>query len=208
MKQRIHTLFMGLILLVSTLSCIKEDMEECRIEPKPAIDENFLILAFECINQNYLFPDIVEDLELLFYNSDNILVYDFRFGREKLREMDWDVVFFEEDGPVPDTYQIIALVNYSYEEHIQVTGKENRDEFLATIDRDLQDQVGYKLKDTYHGTLNLEVKYTNIPFLKHIVYLSKNTNTVKLTVEFDDQDTPQRLVSYRSYISGNNGEYR
>ncbi len=206
MESRFHKIFLVTAMVFTALACsVKEDMSDCFPEEST---EGKIILDFKCINQNYLIPDIIRDLELLFYNGDGVLVHNLNYDRAELEQMKWQVPLSEESGPEKGKYKILALVNYVFESHLSVSGKDNLDEFLAVLNRDSERWVKYFLSDTYQGISDLDIAYIPNDEIYHTINLSKNTNTIKLTVEFDDERTVGRLDSYRSYLTGNNGDYR
>lgn len=212
MKQTLYKLFLTTTLVLTALSsfsCVKEDMDDCFPDGggNDIDQEGKFILSFECINENYKFPEIVEDLELLFYGGDGSLTYDLTFTGMELTGMNWWVPLSERWGQKEGTYKIIALVNYKYETHITVSDKQTLEKLQTKIDRDAQNQINYELKDTYYGIADVSIEYNHSKEDEHTIYLSKNTNTIKLTVEFDDPETLPNLSSYRSFLAANNGHY-
>ncbi|MCC8174207.1 MAG: FimB/Mfa2 family fimbrial subunit [Odoribacter sp.] len=121
--------------------------------------------------------------------------------------MDWLVTLSKENIEESGNYQIVTLVNYTSDIHMSVWGKEKLENLSAKIERDSEGWVNYSLKDTYYGTLDLYINFENKILEEHVIYLSKNTNTIKLTVEFEDEYGVDKLESYRSYLVGDNGEY-
>lgn len=197
MKINPYKRLTGVVCLTAFLSgCIKEDWDDCYE----------VYLAFECINPDYTFPETVRELELLFYHPAGDLAYDLSYTRSVLSASDWKVnltgILSE-----PGQYSVVALVNYHTQPPLTLTGKENKDKFLAEIRYDADRWVNYTVMDSYHGIYKLDFTENGEEAVIHTVPLSKNTNTIRLTIEFEDPEQPEHLTSYRSYIQGENARY-
>ncbi|MCD8031794.1 MAG: FimB/Mfa2 family fimbrial subunit [Bacteroides sp.] len=197
MKINPYKQLVSAVCLIAFLwGCVKEEWDDCYD----------VYLAFECINPDYTFPETVRELELLFYNPAGNLVYDLSYTRSVLAASDWKINL----TPViskPGQYSVVALVNYQTETPLTLVGKEKKDKFLAEIRYDADRWVNYTVMDSYHGIYDLDFTDNSEETIIHTVPLSKNTNTIRLTIEFEDPEDARNLTSYRSYIQAENARY-
>lgn len=188
------------LLAANIVSCsIREDMDDC---PVP------VCISFECINQDYLFPDIVHELELLFYDPAGRLVYDLFYPKDSLLDRDWKV-WLEDIEVAPGKYTLLAHVNYNSDEKFRDTGKQERMMLLTAVSTDEDNVVNYpmSLTDTYYGRYELDLEY-DVVTRYYKVMLSKNTNYVNLNIVFEDESSAKRIRGFRSYVKGTNATYR
>ncbi len=203
MKKQLHKLLVFLLLATIAASCaIKEDMSDCPPETTG------VWLEFECIeiydtgDREIVFEKVTDELELLFYDNDGMLVYDKKYTAEQLAANNWGVYLEEE---LPGTYTLLAHVNYN-NQHYKVTGKESIHTLISEIEYDNNNTIDYPLTDTYYGKYDLELAY-DCEYRNHKIMLSKNTNFVNVTVKFDDEEGYKAVTSVESHISGPNAIY-
>ncbi|MCD7906226.1 MAG: FimB/Mfa2 family fimbrial subunit [Clostridium sp.] len=198
-KQKIITMklykqLITILCLTAALSgCIKEDLDDCYE----------VYLAFECINPNYKFSETVQELELLFYNEAGELAYHLPYTRSVLSANGWKANITY-DVTQPGKYTVVALVNYHTENPLSLTNKENKEKFLAEIKYDNERWVNYTVTDSYHGIYELQLNKNEGETMVHTIPLSKNTNTIQLTIEFEQEEDAKDLNFYRSYLVGEN----
>ncbi|MDD6209846.1 MAG: FimB/Mfa2 family fimbrial subunit [Bacteroidales bacterium] len=183
-----HTLIVITVLL-SFGSCIKEDLSDY-------LSGHYI--CFDVIMPEYKYKDIVSQVDLYLYDENGNLVKKYVYLKSQLSGPYYMAYIPKQNI---GNYTIVALINHT--SHYATARAEKRSTLRTSL---IGNRIEYKQDDIYHACQNFVVRKTDPMLTYDTMRLSKNTNNINLTVEFEDYTLPENST-VETYIHGNNGTY-
>lgn len=186
-KKNILALAVTMVLLCA--GCTREDYRNC---------PSGQYICFEAMNPKHDYKELVQTVDLLFYDRQGSLAAQYNYTRSELR--DGDRAAFV---PImePGEYTVVAMINHA--DCYSTTQKEN----YSTLNTQLVDQVLETApEDFFTAIRNIDITGNYVDMKDQTMTLAKQNNHINLTVRLKDYALPAG-GSIDSYITACNGQF-
>ncbi len=190
LKNKSNTLLLFTLLLLLWGSCINEDLSEC---------ETGHYICFDLRNPKYKFPEVVNTVDLYFYNQQNgNLAADYHYKKDQLREHDYAAY-------VPDMpsgqYNVVAIINNI--ECYKTFGIEEYNKLSTSLEGEI---IEKKPIDIFSAQKEITIKRISSIVSTDTMNLTKHTNNIHVNIRFEKY-TPSSGNTVDTYIAGGNGVF-
>jgi hypothetical protein len=191
MKKRNILITLLLLLPLLWTGCTSEDYRNCPIDETRAE----LYIAFQPINPVNVYPDVVQNVSLYFYDpATELLAYESHYTTDELRNDDKAAKVSED--VLPGTYKVVGVINCGiYTETVDT------DSYTTLRSRLMNHELNAKPVDFFAG----EKEITIDPGVstEETMAITKHNKDIHLNIVYDGYEGEEG-VTFTSWIEGSN----